>query len=84
MGFRQRGSRGAAGDPASYARIACLGRCEPCGKVTYLSRKAAKTAAKRANPADPGTAYRCPANGQHWHVGHLPPSIKNGDRSRCP
>jgi hypothetical protein len=74
-------SRGPNSSPAGYARIArSVGVCEPCGKYTYLSRKAAKAIAKRANPADPGTAYRCPRNLDQWHVGHLPPEIRNGTR----
>lgn len=77
----RRGSRGPGSNPETYARQPLsVGLCGPCGKKTYLSRKAAKAIAKRANKADPGTAYRCPENLDQWHVGHLPPEIRNGTR----
>lgn len=69
-------------NPQSFNRVAFVGVCGPCGKHTYLSRKAAKTFAKRVAPGDPGTAYRCPHNAQQWHVGHLPPAIKQGAQAR--
>lgn len=59
-----------------------IGSCEPCGKYTYLSRKAARRNARRVHPDDPMSAYPCPHNPQHWHVGHLPPAIKDGRRTR--
>lgn len=63
-------------------RPGSIGRCEPCGKYTYLSRKSAKAQARSAHPDEPLSAYQCPQNPEHWHVGHLPPSIKDGRRTR--
>lgn len=50
-------------------------RCEPCGKYAYASRKAARA---HRRPADRLRAYRCPRNGELWHLGRLPQAIVCG------
>lgn len=53
--------------------------CAPCGKVTYLTRKAARRATRNA-PGGQMRAYRCPANDHAWHLGHLAPAIVKGEK----
>lgn len=48
-------------------------RCPDCGKLCYLTRKAAKRASRRM--ATPMSAYRC---GDFWHNGHMPQIVKTG------
>lgn len=52
-----------------------LGRattCPVCGKGTYLSRKDARTAARRNHPGARLHAYECEPGSGRWHYGHLP------------
>ena len=58
-----------------------LTHCTVCGKLVFPSRKAAKTAARRAHPGERMNAYRC--NGW-WHYGHLMPYVKSGRHPRPP
>ncbi len=67
-----------------------LGRCEPCGKAIFLSRKTAKAMAKRVprqrGPFDDELSrprcYPCPVNPDHWHIGHIPVAVRNGTITR--
>lgn len=53
-----------------------MARCEECGKIRYLSKNAAKRAAKRMRGRRGAlNAYRC---GEFWHLGHLPEAVKRG------
>ncbi|MCR1785339.1 hypothetical protein KVF89_22555 [Nocardioides carbamazepini] len=63
-------------------------RCpEPCGKVRYLTRRAAKLARRRqvTNARARGshlTVYRCHVERQFFHLGTLPPQVIAGEQSR--
>jgi hypothetical protein len=49
-----------------------IGRCEPCDRSSFLSRKAARRAMKANHPGDAHmSAYPCPAQ-DVWHYGHRP------------
>jgi hypothetical protein len=50
-----------------------------CGKVRFLSRREAKTMAKRYPDSKRLNAYQC---GEFWHLGTLPPVIARGNKSR--
>lgn len=54
--------------------------CPVCGKVGYGTRSDAKRAARAKHPGDHLSPYRC---GNLWHIGHLPPGVRDGivDRS---
>ena len=54
--------------------------CEDCGKLRYLSRKAARLAARRGHPGESMSTYRC---GDYWHIGHTPYAIKRGFKERA-
>lgn len=60
--------------------------CAECGKYCYPSRKTARQAAAALRPRDGSTSeprpYRCPDSDQ-WHIGHLPPAVIRGERSRA-
>ncbi len=56
------------------------GTCS-CGKRGWVSRKAARKACRTIDRADHMAVYRCTASGM-WHVGHLPPEVKDGRWSR--
>lgn len=55
--------------------------CEACGKRSYPSRRAAKTAARHAHKGSMN-AYPCPNRPEGfepvWHVGHLPDAVRRG------
>lgn len=59
-----------------------LGPCATCGgKITYPSRKAARSAARAYHPGDSGlAAYRCPLDAGYWHVGHSNPALRDAYR----
>lgn len=57
-----------------------FGTCETTGKRSYADRKTAKTALRRM-PRKQGH-YNVYACGDHWHYGHLPAWIVNGQISR--
>jgi len=57
-----------------------LGFCDDCGKLTYLSRKAAKLVGHRLRPRR--NAYECPFYDGFFHVGELPLPIRQGHVSR--
>lgn len=55
-------------------------RCPDCGKVRFLNRAGARTAAKQMRSRIGRlNAYKC---GEFWHLGHLPADVVAGDFSR--
>lgn len=56
-----------------------IGTCTTCGKRCYVTKRAAKTAARALHPGDHLNAYRC---GPWWHLGHLPRQVVTGDLAR--
>lgn len=60
--------------------------CPNCGKRGYPNRDAAKRAARRSHPSERMSAYPCPLTPEgitpRWHIGHLPPTVKNGEDRR--
>lgn len=57
--------------------------CPHCGKRSYMSRRDAKIAMRRAHSKDKMSAYRCRETGpddpvERWHFGHLAEPIKQG------
>lgn len=58
-------------------------RCPaPCGKVRFLTKKAAKTTIRRMRRRTHDgrlNAYRC---GVFWHIGHPPTALTRGRISR--
>ncbi|CAM3413236.1 hypothetical protein KIPE111705_07210 [Kibdelosporangium persicum] len=46
--------------------------CEWCGKGSYTSRTAARSASRRHHLGQPLNAYRCPVTEGIWHYGTLP------------
>jgi hypothetical protein len=75
---------GNASTPDAYARSAAwVGACAICGKVVYLSRKVARQVVRKLPDRNPRPrAYRCPANPDHWHVGHIPHAMRQGAITR--
>lgn len=59
------------------------GRCAPCGKWLYISRKAARRARVRVlNTYGVLNAYPCP-HADGWHLGHLRDPVGARDRIRA-
>lgn len=54
--------------------------CTTCGKVCYLSRKAAKKVLKKKFHGEKMIAYQC---GEYWHLGHEPYGIHRGFQRRA-
>ena len=57
-----------------------MGFCEPCQKLMYPDRKAARQTAKQHTSHK--NAYRCPVNDLFWHVGELPRMVIEGHVDR--
>jgi hypothetical protein len=55
------------------------GTCRTCGKVRYLSRRAAKQAARRLHPSSDLHVYACDGA---YHLGHLPFVVERGQVDR--
>lgn len=51
--------------------------CPATGKRTWRSRRDAKKVAKRVNPGEHMSAFRC-AGCDGWHLGHLPRGVAKG------
>lgn len=66
-----------AADPAIT-----IGMCEPCDKHIFLSRKTARRVARQLTEHGRPRAYRCHANPQQWHVGHIPVAVRWGNLTR--
>lgn len=50
-----------------------VGRCMPCDRAAYTSRKAARRAARTTLPGEANvSAYPCPSQPDLWHFGHRP------------
>ena len=56
-----------------------VGTCSECGKFSFGSRKAAKSAAKRNHPNEHLSVYLC---GTYWHYGHLDYGTLRGYKQR--
>lgn len=51
--------------------------CDVHGKKSYTTRDLAKQASREMH--DPGMReYRCDAEPDYWHIGHLPEKVRNG------
>jgi hypothetical protein len=57
-----------------------IGWCDNCGKLLYLDRSKARAVGRQHRPHK-GT-YRCPVNGQMWHVGRVPRAVIEGHLTR--
>lgn len=68
---RARRRPGPGVDPATGLPKYCgTFRCA-CGKVSFLTRKAARAALKRTFPGESMQVYRCNRGGvEVWHYGH--------------
>jgi hypothetical protein len=55
-------------------------RCEPCDKASFGSRKHARAAARNGDLTGESKLreFRCPVNDAYWHIGRLPPVVKEG------
>jgi hypothetical protein len=53
--------------------------CAECGKVCYLTRRAALRAARRL-PRRPGSKYRAYQCGAYWHLTSQPTAVLTGWR----
>lgn len=56
--------------------------CFTCKKRTYARRRDAQAAAK-VIPGAHMTAYRCPATGNGWHLGHMPRDVVHGHKPKA-
>lgn len=57
-----------------------LGVCEPCAKVAFASRKAARKYARGRYPGAGLRAYQCRHHdADYWHVGHHAPEVISGE-----
>lgn len=61
-----------------------MGTCDPCGgKAIHLSRKVARQAARDTyGGSHRPRPYRCPHNPEHWHTGHVPDALRQGEIDR--
>lgn len=63
-------------------------QCKHCGKISYISRKSAREAAKTYHPNDRMSTYKCVKAPEYvdtnyiWHIGHLDESIVKGEVER--
>ena len=58
------------------------GECPDCGKLRWVTKRMAKTAAQQIVAQKGGgrlSAYAC---GDYWHLGHLPRVVTRGEVSR--
>lgn len=53
------------------------GFCPTTGKLKWSTRGKAKQTARRVNPGEHMSAYRCSAC-KWWHIGHLPRGVVDG------
>lgn len=56
--------------------------CATCGKLFYVSRKAAKQVAKALYPGHHMQVYACFDNDTLFHIGHIVPAVLAGKMSR--
>lgn len=69
--------RDSAGTPIPGGSI-----CPTTGKRMWSSRRQVKLTARRVNPGEHMSAYRCPAC-DWWHIGHMPNAVRTGDLDRA-
>lgn len=55
-----------------------IGPCATCGKLRFLTKKAAKDFVKRTKDYSM-KAYRC---GEYFHIGHQPERLRRGEITR--
>ena len=73
------------GTPARISRcvkkgpMGAVALCSECGKKTYASKKAARSAARSLHPGEQMNAYRC---GTGWHYGHLDRRVIAGELAK--
>ncbi len=60
------------------------GRCAPCGKLSWLTRKAARHAVKVGHAGEAMTIYRCPVDPDVFHIGHRVYPVARGFSPRNP
>jgi hypothetical protein len=65
----------------AYGIVPDRGRCAATGKISWPTRRHAKKVARRVNPGEHMSAYRCASCGA-FHVGHLPAGVARGTYSR--
>jgi hypothetical protein len=53
-------------------RPSAVATCQACGKRSYASRKAAKSAARLLFPGKDMHLYQCPASEEYWHITSIP------------
>lgn len=58
------------------------GYCDRCGKQSSPSRRAARTRARSVPGGVHMSSYPCPHNPNVWHIGHLPPRVRQGTLER--
>lgn len=57
------------------SHAAPVGECPTCGKLRFLSRKAARANARKAHPDQKMQVYEC---GEYYHYGHSPYIVMRG------
>ena len=58
-----------------------IGMCPACGKRRYGNKRSAKAVVRRMQDGHM-VAYRCPAEPEYWHTGHLPTPVIKGFASK--
>jgi hypothetical protein len=71
--------QGRPAKPRGSRQRAALGWCTVHEKVLFTSRKGARKARLFGSEL---TAYRCSVVEGFWHLGHLPPQVKDGTERR--
>lgn len=84
MSHKNRGGKSGRSRPSFNADPTVrIGDCRDCDKQIYLSRGVARINAKRYPADSRPRPYRCPHNDEHWHIGHVPAAVRNGDITRA-
>ncbi|WP_420123878.1 hypothetical protein [Nakamurella sp.] len=58
-----------------------IGYCDDHGKRLFSSRKQAKPEIRRLHNVAGMREYRCDLVAGHWHIGHLPPVVREGRKT---
>ncbi|WP_431892708.1 hypothetical protein [Micromonospora haikouensis] len=58
-----------------------IGYCDNHGKRLFSSRKQAKREIRRLPGGAGMREYRCDLVEGHWHIGHLPPAVREGRKT---
>jgi hypothetical protein len=56
-----------------------VGRCQTCGKLSFLTSRLAKEWMKKKFPKTKMSVYPC---GDYYHFGHTPYGVKRGFQPR--